>query len=131
MSINALVSIDGYAFPNPAPNDGYSVNFATIVDSGRNLQGYVTGAVIRDDVIKITLKWNYLTASQLSGMLRLFSPAYGGNFYRNVTFWNPISEAYETREMYVSDRPADMWLINPKTRECRGYVNVSFSLIER
>lgn len=131
MNFNSLVSVRGFNFPDPAPSDGYKVNFATIVDSGRNLQGYVTGAVIRDDVIKITLKWNYISQANLMRILQLFSPAYGGSFYNDVTFFNPMSNGWETREMYVSDRPVDMWLRNHLTGDCRGYNNISFSLIER
>ncbi|MBO7714639.1 MAG: hypothetical protein J6S85_13770 [Methanobrevibacter sp.] len=130
MSFNPLVSIDGYALPNPAPTDGYTVNVATIVDSGRNLEGRVTGAVIRDDVIKISLSWNYLTAAQWSDILALFTPTFGGNFYRNVTFYNPTSNSYDTRLMYVSDRNAGMWLMNHESGACRGWAGSKLSLIE-
>lgn len=130
MSFNALVSVGNYALPEPAPNDGYSVNVATIVDSGRNLQGQVTGAVIRDDVIKISLSWNFLTATQWAEILALFTSSLGGNFYRNVTFYNPSINTWETRYMYVSDRNAGMWLRNPEDGSCRGWVGAKLSLIE-
>lgn len=130
MNFEHVVSIDGYQLPEPAPKDGYTVNTATIVDSGRNLAGYVIGVPIRHDVMKISLTWSFLTASQWREILALFSPAKGGSFYRNVKFYNPYEEDFDIREMYVSDRNAGMWRRNPKTGDCMGWVNAKLSLIE-
>ena len=57
----ALVTIAGYELPEPST---YSANTATLVDSARNVQGYVIGSVIRNDVAKVELSWKYLTVEQ-------------------------------------------------------------------
>lgn len=129
MSFRPLVSIDGYALPDPAPNE-YNFNVAQIVDSGRNLDGYVTGSVIRNDVVKISLSWNYLKAKQWSEILGLFDPEMGGSFYRNVTFYHPKLDDWTVRQMYVNDRNAGMWLRDPKTGICRGWTGSKLALIE-
>ena len=53
----ALVSIGGFDFPEPST---YNATTSTIVDSARNVQGRVVGAVERPRVVKIKLTWNYL-----------------------------------------------------------------------
>ena len=57
----ALVSIVGFDFPEPST---YNATTSTIVDSARNVSGYVVGAVVRHDVAKIEMSWKYLTAYQ-------------------------------------------------------------------
>lgn len=43
--VKPLVTVGGYEFPDPST---YSGIVATIVDSGRNTEGVVIGAVIRE-----------------------------------------------------------------------------------
>lgn len=121
-----MVSIGSFAFPEPST---YSATTSTIVDSGRNVQGYVIGAVIRDDVSKIEMSWNFITASEWASILAKFSPARGGSFYNNVTFYLQDTNSWVTREMYVSDRTASVFLRN-KDGSIKGYQNVSLSLVE-
>lgn len=119
----ALVSIGGFDFPEPS---AYNATTSTIVDSGRNVQGKVVGAVVRHDVAKIELSWKYLTAYQWSQILSLFT----NSFYNEVTFLNQATNSYTTRTMYVGDRSAGMWRRNPQTEEVMGYTGASLSLIE-
>ena len=119
----ALVSIGGFDFPEPAT---YNATTSTIVDSGRNVQGRVVGAVIRHDVAKIELSWKYLTAYQWSQILSLFT----NSFYNDVTFLNQVTNEYTTRTMYVSDRNAGMWRRNPQSGAVMGYTGASPSLVE-
>lgn len=121
--MSALVTIAGYELPEPS---SYSANTATLVDSARNVQGYVIGSVIRNDVAKVELSWKYLTVDQWAKILSLFSR----NFYNNVTFFNQTTGRYETRQMYVSDRTASMWRRHPETKEVMGWVNPKLSLVE-
>ena len=121
-----LVSIGDFAFPEPST---YSATTSTIVDSGRNVEGYVIGAVIRDDVAKISLGWNFITASDWAAILAQFSPSRGGSFYNNVTFYLQDTNSWVTREMYVSDRTADIFL-RDKAGNIRGYTGVAMSLVE-
>ena len=119
----ALVSIGGFDFPEPST---YSATTSTIVDSARNVQGRVVGAVIRHDVAKIELSWKYLTAYQWAQILSLFT----NSFYNDVTFLNQVTNKYDTRTMYVSDRNAAMWRRNSETGEVMGYTGCTLSLIE-
>ena len=120
--MTTLVTVAGIALPEPSE---YSANTSTIVDSGRNAEGYVIGSVIRSDVAKVELKWRYLTVSQWAGVLRLFD-----NFYNEVRFFNQSTGKYDSRQMYVSDRKAGMWRRHPSTGEVMGWTDCSLSLVE-
>ena len=121
-----LVTIGSYAVPSPST---YSATTATLVDSGRNVQGKVIGAVIRDDVAKIAMTWNFISAQDWADLLSQFSPARGGNFYNSVTFFCQDTNAWETRQMYVSDRTASVFL-RDSAGNIRGYTGASLSLVE-
>lgn len=122
--MEALVSIGGYNLPEPST---YSATTATIVDSARNVNGVVVGAVVRHDVAKVELSWKYLTAQQWANILSLFT----NNFYCSVRFYNQATANYDVRTMYVSDRTAGMWRRNPLTGDIMGWTNCSLSLVER
>ena len=122
MASQALVSI-GYEFPEPS---SYSATTSTIVDSARNVNGYVVGAVVRTDVAKVELSWKFLTVRQWATILSLFA----SSFYNDVKFFNQTTGTYTTRTMYVSDRNASMFRRNPETGEVMGWLNPSLSLIE-
>lgn len=129
MAINALVSIGSYNFPTPSI---YVGNSADMVDSARNVQGYVVGAIVRSDVAKIEMTWNYLTAAKWAEMLQKFIPAYGGAFYNNVTFFNQTVNNWETRVFYVGDRTtAGAFMLDKHTGAVSGYKGCRFNLIER
>lgn len=121
--MTALVSIGGFDFPEPST---YNATTATIVDSARNVEGKVVGAVVRNDVAKIELSWKYLTAYQWAQILSLFS----SSFYNEVTFLNQTTNKTDTRTMYVSDRTAGMWRRDPQTGAVMGYTNCALSLVE-
>ena len=121
--MEALVSIGSYDFPEPST---YSGTTSTIVDSARNVEGRMIGAVVRNDVAKVELRWRYLTARQWANVLSLFT----SNFYNSVTFFNQATADYTTREMYVGDRSAGMWRRHPETGEILGWTECSLSLVE-
>lgn len=123
MPIPALITVDGVAWPEPSE---YSSNTSTIVDSGRNVQGKVVGAVIRHDVSKIEVKWKYLTAQQWADVIGPFNT----NFYVSVRFYDQSSAGYVTKQMYVSDRKSGMWRRHPDTGDVMGWVGCSLSLVE-
>ena len=118
-----LVTVAGVALPEPSE---YSASTSTLVDSARNVSGYVVGAVIRSDVAKVELKWRYLTARQWANVLSLFNRS----FYNSVTFFDQSTADYTTRQMYVSDRSAGMWRRHPTTGEVMGWTECSLSLVE-
>lgn len=119
----ALVSIGGFEFPEPST---YNATTSTIVDSARNVNGVVVGAVVRSDVAKVEMSWKYLTAAQWASILSLFT----NSFYNDVKFLNQATNGYTTRTMYVSDRTAGMWRRDPQTGAVMGYTNCSLALIE-
>ena len=121
--MTTLVTVAGVALPEPSE---YSASTSTLVDSGRNVSGYVIGSVIRHDVAKVELKWRYLTARQWADILSLFT----NNFYNQVRFFNQATADYTTRQMYVGDRSAGMWRRHPSTGEVMGFVDCSLSLVE-
>ena len=129
--------IGGDAFVVPTPSK-YTSNTATILDSARNTDGYMIGTVIRNGVAKIQMSWNFLSAQDWAALIQQFEPSYGGAFVRNVSFYNQTSGIVETREMYVSDRNAESFLLYNEQNAPdpamvglpRGYLNASLSLIE-
>ena len=121
--MEALVSVGGYEFPEPST---YSATTSTIVDSARNVSGYVVGSVVRHDVAKVELTWRYLTADQWARILSLFTYS----FYNDVRFYNQATAGYDVRTMYISDRTAGMWRRHPETGAIMGWTNCSLSLVE-
>ena len=122
-NIPALVTVNGVELPEPSSYEGTT---STIVDSGRNVQGKVVGAVVRHDVAKVTMSWTYLTAKQWATILSLFT----ANFYCSVRFYNQATAGYTTRQMYVSDRTAGMWRRSPNNGRVMGWTGAKVSLVE-
>lgn len=127
MATEALVYVNSFPLPEPST---YSGNTSTLVDSARNVSGFMIGSVIRDNVAKVELTWRYLTVQQWAYINQLFSRAHGGDFYTVVQFFDQTEGGYVTRQMYVGDRKAGMWRRNPKTGEVMGWTDCSLSLIE-
>lgn len=121
--MEALVSVGGYNLPEPST---YSATTSTIVDSARNVNGYVVGSVVRQDVAKVEMTWRYLTVKQWANVLSVFS----SSFENDVRFLNQVTGNYETRTMYVSDRTAGMWRRDPSSGAIMGWTNCSLSLVE-
>lgn len=119
----ALVSIGNFDFPEPST---YNAVSSTIVDSARNVSGYVVGSVVRNDVAKVEMSWKYLTAQQWATILSLFTRS----FYNEVRFYNQATASYTTRTMYVSDRSSGMWRRDPRTGAVMGWTNCTLSLVE-
>lgn len=127
MAFRALVSVGDYDFPEPSTYNG---NTSTLVDSSRNVQGTMVGSVIRDDIAKIEMSWRYLTVEQWARIQKCFRQSSGGKFINLVTFFDQSIGGWVTKEMYVSDRKANLFRRDPKTGDILGWVNPSFSLIE-
>ena len=126
MSWRPLVTVAGVAIPEPST---YSATTATVVDSARNAEGYMVGAVIRDDIGKISMTWNFITVENWAKIMALFSTAKGGSFTNPVTFFCQDSGTWETREMYVNDRTANVFL-RRSDGSIRGYTQAALNLIE-
>lgn len=121
----ALVTVAGYPLPEPS---SYSGSTSTIVDAGRNVEGKFIGSVVRSDVAKVELKWNYLTVQEWANINQLFLGP--NNFVREVEFFDQARGTWTVREMYVSDRSAGMWRRHPVTGDILGWTDCALSLIE-
>lgn len=127
MAFKALVSVEGYDFPEPST---YSGNTSTLVDSSRNVQGRMVGSVIRDDVAKIEISWRYLTVEQWARIQKCFRQSAGGKFINLVEFFDQSVGGWVKKEMYVNDRKAGMWRRHPQTGDILGWTDCSLALIE-
>jgi len=110
MSTNALVTI-GHGAPNPLllagalEPSGYSAATSTITDSGTSVSGKLLGAVVRHDVVQISLAWNYLSADDWARIIGRFQ----ANYFVTVRFFDQTRNAWDVRDMYISDRNAGMY----------------------
>lgn len=128
MPSRPLVTIAGKTVRTPSTYVGTE---STIVDSARNVEGYVVGAVIRESVAKVEMTWNYISATDWATVMQMFSSAYGGSFYNSVTFFNQLTNDWTTREMYVSDRTTSgAFMLDKNTGKIRGYTGATLSLVE-
>ena len=109
----ALVTIirentaQSYDLPEPA---SYSGTTSTVIDSGTSVSGKLLGAVVREDVAKVSLSWRYLTAAQWAKINEMFkATGSGSRFINKVSFFDQTCNRWQTRDMFVSDRSAGMW----------------------
>ena len=127
MAFRALISVGDYDFPEPST---YSGNTSTLVDSSRNAQGRMIGAVLRDDVAKVEVSWRYLTVEQWARIQKCFRQSSGGKFINLVSFFDQSVGGWVTKEMYVSDRKSGMWRRDPENGDVLGWTDCSLSLVE-
>ena len=134
---------DNYWVELPTPSE-YSGISTTLVDSGRNSSGEIIADVIKSDVAKVEITWNYLTVAQYSKIAKLFEKKYGGEFFVPVSFFDVISGNYEgditiapntttnkIRLFYPNDRKVDFAHIKLDSNgKPIGYVGVSLHLID-
>lgn len=129
----AILNDDGTlkkALPMPST---YTANTADLVDSARNVNGVVVGSVIRSDVAKVELSWNILTMAQWADVLAQFNGKGTGKFYNKVRFLNQVTNKFETRTMYVSDRSNGGIIqnIGPGATGFYGWQSCQLSLVEQ
>lgn len=110
----------------PYPKRGVAPTVTTVVNSGRNLNGVVVGQRIGRDQYKLdNLEWPWLTAAEWSRILQLVS-----NFYFDCTFVNPVTNAWETKRMYVGDRTAEPYWVDLATGKPTHYRNCKVNIID-
>lgn len=127
MAFRSLVSIGSYQFPEPST---YSANTATLVDAARNAEGVNIGAVVRDDVAKVDMTWNFLTVEQWANINGKFKEGGGGKFSNNVTFFDQTAGTWITRNMYVSDRNGGIPKCDSKTGIPIGWTGCRLALVQ-
>ena len=101
-----------YMLPLPNPTT-YSSTNTTMVDSGTSVSGKMLGSVVRENVAKISLSWNYLSTEEWKYINEMFitDDKSGDSIINKVRFFNQATGDWddEDKEMYVSDRSAGMW----------------------
>lgn len=117
--INPLVYINGTALPQSST---YNATSATLVDSARNAEGFMIGAVIRDNVSKVELTWNYLTLEQWARVCNI-------PFMSDVEFYDQDKAGWSTKELYKSDRTAELLHYDQQTHLPKGWKNCRLALI--
>lgn len=127
MAFRPLVTVAGVELPAPSTYSGIT---STLVDSARNVKGFMVGAVIRDDIAKIEMTWKFLTTEQWSMINKLFKQSDGGSFINSVTFFDQTEGDWITRNMYVNDRKAGIYLREPITGNIKGWTGCALNLIE-
>lgn len=127
MAYKALVTVNGTALPDPSE---YNATTSTLVDSARNVKGVMIGDVIRENISKVEMNWNYLPRETWAEITKLFDSKRGGNFIQTVEFLNQDTGLYETKQMYVSDRTAGAFYRDRNTMEIRGWAKCRLALIE-
>ena len=127
----------------PTPSD-YDASSSTLVDSARNQDGQVIAQVVRSDVAKVEMKWNFLTVVQFSNIAKLFEVNLGGEFLVPVSFFNVITGEFEgdithapnttdnkIRLFYPADRKVKFAHIKLDANgKPIGYTDVSLHLID-
>ena len=122
------------AYPMPWPKNpgGYTGTVSTFVDSGRNLEGYVIGSVVRDDVGKCEFQYSGLSFKTIHEILRLFSRRQGGSYFNRIEYYAIEMGDWVTKEMYVSgDRISDILRLEGKTGKPDLCQNFRIAFIER
>lgn len=124
--MRALVTIAGVDIPDPSTYESIT---STVVDSARNTEGVMIGAVIRDDVSKVSMSWRFLEVEKWAKILSLFSTAQGGSFVNEVTFFSQDYGTWITKQMYVNDRKANIYLRNDDG-DIIGFKDCAIALIQ-
>lgn len=91
-----------YALPEPT---SYSGTTSTMIDSGTSVSGQLLGSVVREDVARISLSWNFLSVADWAKMNKRFKEHY----INKIRFFDQTLGDWDERDMYVSDRSAGMW----------------------
>lgn len=126
MAYQYLVYINGVAIKQPSQ---YNATISDVVNGQRNAQAVFVGQIVRHNMAKVELGYNYLTASEWATILQMFDSDYGGAFAQPVTFFDPVSNTWVTRNMYVSDRKSGVYMLD-STGNVIGWTNPHLSLIE-
>lgn len=99
----AIITIDSVPMPSPAAG-GYKVSIADLdsENSSRNEAGELSRERIRSGVYKIEITW-WVSAADYAVVIAALAPE-----KISVTFFDPNTGAYQTRDMYTGDRSGSL-----------------------
>lgn len=114
----AMLTVDGTAVPTPSTYDFsiQDISEATRVASGKIVIDRI------DTKVKLTMSWNYITKEDLAEFLTLIEVV---TF--QVTYHDPRTDSFQTREFYVGDRKMGMFRYKDGVPVWKS---VSFNFIE-
>jgi len=108
--------------PDPT---SYTATTTTMTDGGTSVSGHLLSSIVRDNVVQISLSWNYLEASEWTRITGMFKEDY----INRVRFYDQSSGSWEIRSMYISDRNAGLWR-RDEHGEVLGWTGCSIQLTE-
>ena len=115
------------SLPEPA---SYNTTTSTMIDSGTSVSGKMLGSIVRADVRKINMSWNYLENDEWSNINKLFKTEENVNrFINKVRFFDQTEHTWVKCDMFVSDRSAGMWR-RDENGEVMGWTGCSIELTE-
>ena len=110
----------------PCPSKGLEIIISTAVNSGRNAQAEVIGEKVGRDVLKYNnLQWSWLTAQQWATICSLFD-----SFFVTARVWDMAHARWVTVKMYPGDRSAEVYWIDPITKEPQNFINCKVNIID-
>ena len=122
----ALVTVIGEGKDTPLPDPtSYGVATSTMTDGGTSVSGHLLSSTVRNDVVQVSLSWNYLEVTEWSKIIELFKE----NYINKVEFYDQTSGEWTTRDMYISNRNAGLWR-RDETGKVLGWTGCSIQLTE-
>lgn len=119
----------GIALPSPALDSG-KITISTLVDGGRNQNGNFIGQVIGNDKLKVEMKFNVLSPTEMKNLLAIFDRSQGGSFVNRFRVFDPRINGFTYLTMYVGDRSGVPYKVNPQTMTPSFWRDVSANLIQ-
>ena len=128
---DAQQGINGLKMPTPSYSSAKQTA-STLVNSGRSaLNGKMYGQRVGDrDLVKLELKWAYLTATQWSEILSKIATSDDNGFYVWLKYFDMTANAWKLRQFYPSDRTATPFRINHETKEILSWLDCSFNFVD-
>lgn len=109
----------------PTPSTMKVDYYDLVTDAERSLDGYNHANVVRMNVRKVMVSWNYLSQDELQLLLQ--RPT---SFYYPITYFDPLDGDFRTITVYNGDRSTEM-LSFDFTDYVGDYTGFSLSFIEQ
>lgn len=123
--MGAFLTVRGRPFPWPNKDSGLQTQI-TMVSEGRNANGVFIGQRVGRDQAKVELTWYRMSATAWAELLQIFEI----HFVNPVSYYDMAKGAIVTRNMYVSDRTAQPYKVDPETGMWLVAKNCKLSLID-
>ena len=115
-----MITINGVTIPTPS---AFSCGIMDITEANRNANGLMIAERIATKR-KLELSWAFLSQSDLSSLLGLFT----SSFFVTVVYPDPVTGANRSGTFYPGDRSSPMYDYNGGVPR---YKDFKFNLVER